>query len=193
MAQSAERVSNLVRNTRAQAAERGQLGLLHALENQRRVLEEYYDAFVSVLAEPREVRLDFGCILIALEHEGRFRQRILPFTPAREARSERRRDLAEQAVVRIPTHAEQAGAGFVDEADLIIAVDDDDTFAQVLNDVLVELDEVLKIDAALRSQGLGVDDLLAQQLHDARDDEDDGCENTGCGEVRGCRQPPRDG
>ena len=60
----------------------------------------------------------------------------------------------------------------VDQPNPILAVDDDEGLAQVLDDVIVELDEVAQIEPALRGERLGLDDSCAQQLHDGGDHED---------------------
>ena len=73
--------------------------------------------------------------------------------------------------------AELLDGGLVDQANLVLAVDDDDALAQVLDDVLVELDEIAQVEAALLGERLGLDEARAQQLHDGGDHEDDGAED----------------
>ena len=60
---------------------------------------------------------------------------------------------------------------------VILAVDDDDALAQVLDDVVVELDEIAQVDAALLGERFGFHEPRAEQLHDGGDDEDHGAEN----------------
>ena len=75
--------------------------------------------------------------------------------------------------------AEVFDGRLVDQPDPILVIDDDDALAQVLNDVIVELDEVAQVQAALLCQGFGFDDALAQELHDRGDHEDHGPEDAG--------------
>jgi hypothetical protein len=70
---------------------------------------------------------------------------------------------------------------------VVLAVDDDDAFAQVLDDVVVELDEVAQVDASLLGKRLALHEPRAQQLHDGSDDEDDGAENADGRELRARR------
>ena len=74
VAHRADRIADLVRDARAEPAERRELRLLDALGDQRRVLEEDHDAAVAVAAERREVRLDV----------------VVPSLPSERARVRRR-------------------------------------------------------------------------------------------------------
>ncbi len=73
--------------------------------------------------------------------------------------------------------AELLDGGLVDQANLVVIVHDDDAFAQVLNDVLIELDEVAQVEAALLGERFGFDEACAQELHHGRDHEDYGAED----------------
>jgi hypothetical protein len=60
VAHRAQRIAYLVRDARAQASERGELGLLHAFGDQRCVLEKNQYAAGAQLAETGEMGLYAG-------------------------------------------------------------------------------------------------------------------------------------
>ena len=80
--------------------------------------------------------------------------------------------------------AELFDGGFVDQANLVVIVHDDDALAQVLDDVLVELDEITQVEAALLGERFGFDEARAQELHDGGDHEDHGAEDAHRRELR---------
>ena len=96
VAHRADRVADLVRDAGAEPAERGELRLLHALDDQRRVLEEDQRRSLAAAVERHEVRLDQAAAV-----GGEQRQRAeLPVVrvaaPRVEQVQQARRDLAER-------------------------------------------------------------------------------------------------
>ncbi len=155
VAHRAERIADLVRDAGAQAPERGELGLLNALRNQRRVLEKDHDAAVAAAGKRREVRLNVRAVRRAERHLRSIDARAA--APTAQLGRELGRHGREVDIARLSSGRQLLDGGLVDQADVILAVDDDDTLAQMLDDVVVELDEVAQIDATLLGERLALD------------------------------------
>ena len=136
----------------------------------------------AAAAERREVRLNVGAVRRAERHLRAID--VAAAAPAPQLAGELGRDRREIELAGPSRGAELLDGGLVDQANLVVTVDDDDALAQVLDDVLVELDEVAQVDAALLGERLGLNESRAQQLHDGSDDEDDGAEDADGRELR---------
>ncbi len=80
--------------------------------------------------------------------------------------------------------AEDLGRGFVDQANLVGRIDDQQALAQVLHDVLGEVREIGEIEVFLADQILALAHARREHARGGRDGEEDQSQKAG-GRVRG--------
>ncbi len=95
-----------------------------------------------------------------------------------------RRHCSERSSARHVAAVQQLRGRFVDEADVVALVDDEDAFAQVLHDELVQLVEVREVDLALLGQRLAIPQSCCERDGEQRDGEQAGTGQSGDQEVR---------
>jgi hypothetical protein len=170
VAHRADGVPDLVRDAGRQPAERGQLGLLHALGEPAGVLEEHDQRRGPAAAERREVGLDFPAAVGRDDRRILDRRAVRPPAPPLDVVEQARRDLAEQRP-RAGLGAEDLQRGLVDQPHAVLRIDDDDALAQVLHDVLGQLGQVREVEVALADLRLGRAQPLREERAAAGDQE----------------------
>ncbi len=172
-----------MRDARRQPPERRQPCLLDAIVERGQVLEENQHRRRPPLAERREMRPDFpesiGGQQIAAGRVGVRRA----LAPHRQQVEEARRYLAQKRV-RADLAAQYLARRFVDQPDAVLLVDDDQAFAQALDDVLREFGEICEVDIALAHQRLALAQAPRERRGRDRRNEYHGAQQSGLGEVR---------
>jgi hypothetical protein len=190
MAHCADRVADLVRDAGAQAPERCQFRLLHARVEDAGVLEKNQQRAIPIaaFAERGEVSGDPGAGVLVDQCKFRVRRQGVVLAPAAHVVGQRLGSVAERPGSEQLGRAEQPRGRRVIEADLVVGVHDDDAFAQMLHDVLIQLGEILQVDATLARERFTLLYAASERTHRQGDREDDGREYSGRRVVdRGCR------
>ena len=152
MAHRADGIADFVRDARGQAAERGELALLHALgheagvleKNQRRARVRCRRAARSAVGSPARRRR---------RRSSTARPRALRLAPGAQAnRAGAARPRRRSAPGTACVVAENLGGGLVDQADVVGGIDHQQALAQVLHDVLRQIGEVREVDVLLPDQ-----------------------------------------
>ena len=135
MADGAERIADLVRDTGGQAAKRGQLHLLGLVSDLRGVLEE--DQYIPRVAAAQWIELGLEFRPLALRTEGRRFGGDVP-APLREPLVQFRRSRFEVTTDGGGRHPQQVPGGIVDHEDPAVRVEHQHTGAQMLDDIFVD-------------------------------------------------------
>ena len=172
MAHRADRVADLVRDARAQPAERGELRLLHALGDQRRVLQEDQRRSRCRCCRATRSAAAPGCRRRTASSVQRAELPVVGVpAPGIEQVQQARRDFAERRACLHGRAMQQQRGRLVDQADRVVRVDDQDALAQVLHDELVQLGEVRDVDFALADALFALAQAARQRPDAERDDE----------------------
>ena len=183
MAHRADRVADLVRDAGAEPAERRELRLLHALDDQRGVLEEYQRRPLAAAVERDEMRLDQAAA-VGGEHGQRAELPVVGApAPRVQQVQQARRDLAERRALPDARSLQQQRGRLVDQADRVVRIHDQDALAQVLHDELVQLGEVGDVDLALAHALFALAQVARQRRDAERHDEYQRADDAGGGEV----------
>ena len=171
MAHGTDGIADFVGDAGAQSSEGGEFGLLDALGDQRRVFEKDQGRALVRFVERDKVGLHH-IAAIGGHHGERAHLPIVGMAPpGPEQEQQSGRHFAQRGAGFYCAVHQQLRGGFVDQANAVVFIDDQNALAQVLHDELVELGEICDVDVALTNALLAFAQASAERPHGERDDE----------------------
>ena len=174
-----------MRDAGGKPAERSELRLLHLAGEHAGVLEEHQHRRGFDSAQRREMRGDLAGPVRSNEAAVAVRLRHRVLSPGGQQIQQARRRFAEQCAGESRAVAKDFGGRFIDQADPVLRVHDEDALAEVLHDVLRQLREIGEIHFLAPHQRFTFAQTRGDRPDAERDQENDRAEYAGAGVVRG--------